>query len=190
MLPPRPARYGSHQELFERHTGNVFDAIAPARAAAEATLSALFHPERAARLIQQRALDPALPGLEQVIDRVREATFGAQPAGTYQAEINRAVERAVVDRLIALAGRAPMAQVRAVTSYQLEELAVSVAEASATANPADRAHFLALASDIARFIERPWEPVAAPGAPGMPPGSPIGDSGMLWWADLSCPWGS
>jgi hypothetical protein len=190
MLPPRPARYGSHQELFERHTGNVFDAIAPARAAAEATLSALFHPERAARLIQQRALDPALPGLEQVIDRVREATFGAQPAGTYQAEINRAVERAVVERLIALAGRAPMAQVRAVTSYQLEELAVSVAEASATANPADRAHFLALASDIARFIERPWEPVAAPGAPGMPPGSPIGDSGMLWWADLSCPWGS
>ncbi len=188
MLPPRPARYGSHQELFERHTGNVFDAIAPARAAAEATLSALFEPARAARMIQQRALDPSLPGLEQVIERVREATFGAQTVGGYEAEVSRTVERTVVERLMALAGRAPMAQVRAVASYQLEDIAVSVAEASVSANPADRAHYLSLAADIGRFLERPWEPVPMPGAPDMPPGSPIGDPGMMW-ADLSCPWG-
>ncbi|MEX0837049.1 MAG: zinc-dependent metalloprotease [Gemmatimonadota bacterium] len=187
-LPPRPARYGPHRELFERHTGLVFDAIAPARASVEATLGFLFHPERATRMIQQRALDPTLPGLEQVITRVREATFGAQPVGAYEAEINRAVERAVVERLIQLAAQAPMAQVRAVTGYQLEDIAVSVAEASANANPSDRAHYLTLAADIARFLERPWEPISTPDAPDMPPGSPIGDSGMLW-ADLSCPWG-
>ncbi|MEX2466487.1 MAG: zinc-dependent metalloprotease [Gemmatimonadota bacterium] len=187
-LPPRPARYGGSQELFERHTGLVFDAIAPARAAAEATLGVLFHPQRAARMIQQRALDNTLPGLEQVIGQVREATFGSQPAGAYQAEIGRTVERAFVERLIALAAEAPMAQVRAVASYQLEEITVEVAEASATANPADRAHYLALAGDVARFLERPYAPVAVPSAPDMPPGSPIGDPGMHW-VDLSCPWG-
>ena len=187
-LPPRPARFGGDQELFQRHTGMVFDAIAPARAAAESTLSFLFHPERAARLIQQRALDNALPGLEQVIAQVREATFGAQPVGAYEAEIGRAVERAFVERLIALASQAPMAQVRAVTSYQLEEIAVAAAEGSARANPADRAHYLSLASDIARFLERPYAPVPTPAAPDMPPGSPIGDPGMRW-VDLSCPWG-
>jgi hypothetical protein len=187
-LPPRPARYGPHQELFERHTGLVFDAIAPARASAEATLGFLLQHERAARMIQQRALDPTLPGLQQVIERVRDATFGAQPVGAYEAEINRAVERAFVERLIGLASEAPMGQVRAVTAYQLEEIAVSVAEASDSANPADRAHYLALAGDIGRFLERPYAPVETPAAPSMPPGSPIGDPGMTW-ADLSCPWG-
>jgi hypothetical protein len=187
-LPPRPARYGGSQELFQRHTGLVFDAIAPARAAAESTLGFLFHPERAARLVQQRALDSTLPGLEQVIGRVREATFGAQTAGAYEAEIGRAVERAFVERLIALATQAPLAQVRAVTSYQLEEIAVAAAEDSVRANPADRAHYLAIASDISRFLERPYAPVPTPPAPDMPPGSPIGDPG-LHWIDLSCPWG-
>ncbi|MCA1792043.1 MAG: zinc-dependent metalloprotease, partial [Thioalkalivibrio sp.] len=165
-LPPRPARYGSNQELFQRHTGTVFDAIAPARAAAESTLTFLFHPERAARMIQQRALDNTLPGLEQVIARVREATFGSRPAGAYQAEIGRAVERAFVERLMALAAEAPMAQVRAITAYQLQEITVAVAEASSTANPADRAHYLAIASDVARFLERPYAPDGMPSGPG------------------------
>ena len=187
-LPPRPARYGGSQELFQGHTGLVFDAIAPARAAAESTLSLLLHPERAARLIQQRALDDTLPGLEQVIAQLREATFGAQPVGAYEAEIGRAVERAFVDQLIGLAGGAPMAQVRALVSYQLEEIAVVAAEDSARANPADRAHYLALASDISRFLQRPYAPIPTPSAPDMPPGSPIGDPGMHW-VDLSCPWG-
>jgi len=204
-LPPRPARFGPHQELFARHTGVVFDAVAPARAAAGATLDLLFDEERAARMIQQRALDPALPGLEQVIGRIREATFGVAPANPYEAEIGRAIERAFVDRLIVLAASAPMGQVRAVASHQLENMAVEMAEASSGAGPADRAHYLTMAQDIGRFLERPYVGAGAPDdAPTMPPGSPIGSGGMDWlglsssaagawgellWADLSCPWG-
>ena len=33
----------------------------------------LLNPARAARLINQRALDPTLPGLDTVIDRLRDA---------------------------------------------------------------------------------------------------------------------
>ncbi len=74
-LPPRPFRYPPHQELFPRNTGLVFDAVAPAASATDMILSFLFHPERAARLVQQKALQPDLPGLTEVIDRVVENTF-------------------------------------------------------------------------------------------------------------------
>jgi len=186
ILPPRPFRYGPHQELFRRNTGLVFDAISPAVAAADATLRFLFWPERAARMVQQQALDPSLPGLGDVIDRVRDGTFGVTPANGYEAEIGRAVERAFVERIISLAGTSPVSQVRAMATYKLEEVAVWMAGESEDAGQADRAHYLTLGSDIGRFLERPHQPVDAPNAPGMPPGSPIGDAGMNWlgWPSL------
>jgi hypothetical protein len=62
----------------------------------------------------------------------------------------------------------------------LEQLAVWMAEASDRASAGDRAHYRLLSSDIGRFLERPHEPVTAPAAPEMPPGSPIGQAGMSW----------
>jgi hypothetical protein len=199
-LPPRPFRYGPHQELFRRHTGLVFDAVAPATAAADATLQFLFQPERAARMIQQKALDPSLPGLTDVIHHMTQATFGLGVTDSYETEVNRAVERVFVDRLMTLAANAPMAQVRAESQYALEELAVWL-----SAGEADQAHYRLLRSDIGRFMERPHEPVALPDSPSMPPGSPIGDPALDWlgtggWTltpvpgskltmpDLSCSW--
>jgi hypothetical protein len=202
-LPPRPARYGPHRELFAKHTGMVFDAVAPATAAADATLQMLLHPERAARLVQQEALHGELPGLADVLARVREATFGADPADPYEAEVNRAVERVYMTRLTMLAGRAPMAQVRAVAQAELDALEAWLDEEQEGADAADRAHYRLLAADIDRFGDRPHEPLAIPEAPNMPPGSPIGQPGLDWlrsgwateavapWApavDLSCAW--
>jgi hypothetical protein len=179
-LPPRPFRFGPHQELFRRHTGLVFDAVAPATAAAAATLRFLLQPERAARMIQQKALDPSLPGFTEVIHHVTQATFGLDVRDSYQAEVSRAVERVFIDRLMALAASAPMAQVRAEAQYALEEMAVWLAEASDTAAAGDKAHYRLLRSDIGRFMERPHAPVTAPDSPSMPPGSPIGETGMDW----------
>jgi len=179
-LPPRPFRYGPHQELFRRSTGLVFDAIAPATAAADATLQFLFQPDRAARMIQQKALDPSLPGLTDVIHHVTQATFGLDVTDPYEAEVNRAVERVFVDRLMRLAATAPMAQVRAESQYALERLAVWLSEASDTAAEGDQAHYRLLRSDIGRFMERPHEPVAIPESPSMPPGSPIGEPDLEW----------
>ncbi len=199
-LPPRPARYGPHQELFERHTGLVFDAVAPATAAADATLQFLLHPERAARMVQQHALEPDLPGLADVLDRVREGTFGASTADPYQAEVSRAVERVFVNRLMLLAGHAPDGQVRAEASAELADLRGWL-EARGGTDGGDEAHYAYLASEIERFQDRPHQPVEMPGSPDMPPGSPIGQPGMDWlrsgWAPLpagaggnglSCSW--
>jgi hypothetical protein len=165
-LPPRPFRYGPHRELFPRYTGLVFDAVAPAAAAAELTVSLVLDPQRAARLVQQAARDPELPDLVEVIGTLREATFGARPEHGYEAELGRAVERVVLDGLIDLAGRAPMPQVRAVAEYELadlkEWLAVSAGDAVANSDANGAAHSLALANDIRRFLDRDAETLSAP----------------------------
>ncbi len=179
-LPPRPFRYGPHQELFNRNTGLVFDAVAPATAAADMTLSFLFHPERASRMIEQKALHPDLPGLGDILTRYTDALFGPTYRDAYEAEINRAVERVYVDRLMLLAGNAPMAQVRAVTTHALVGIRDRLSEDMGGMDDANQAHYLLLTQDIGRFLDRPHEAIAIPAAPATPPGSPIGDPGMGW----------
>lgn len=172
-IPPRPETYPAHRELFDRSTGLVFDAIRPAAAAADMVVQFLFHPERAARLVQQRALDPGQPGLDLVIDRVIAATFDATAPSPYEAEIGRAVQRVVVDRLMSLAASASMSQVRAVATQKLLQLADRPVRAAlgSSENRAARALF---AADIRRFVARPYDPTKLIPAPDAPPGSPIG----------------
>jgi hypothetical protein len=173
-LPSRPFTFDPHRELFERRTGLVFDAVSPAAAAADVTVSMILEPERAARLVEQHALDRSLPGLDAVIDRLVFATF-AHPAGrdAYQAEVNRAVESVVVRRLMDLASAAPMPQVRAVATQKLQELRGRLAVASA--DPAEAAMAVLVRGEIDRFLARPWQAEQRINVPTAPPGSPIGE---------------
>ena len=57
-----------------------------------------------------------------------------------------------MDRLMSLAGTAPMPQVRAEAQYELEQLAVQLAQATDGAQPEDRAHYRLLTSEIGRFL--------------------------------------
>ncbi len=68
----------------------------------------MLRPDRAARLVNQKALDPSLPGLDEVIDRLLAAGFDQEPATAYEAEVARAVGRVVVDRLVDAGGRRPV----------------------------------------------------------------------------------
>jgi hypothetical protein len=172
LMPPRPAGIEGTRELFDGQTGVVFDAIAPAAGAADMVLALLFDPQRAARLVQQHALDPAQPSLEAVIDRILTAVF-APASDPYHAELGRAVQRVAIERLMGLAGGAGMPQVRAVAVLKLAELRGRFTEASP--DTATRAHRMLLAMDISRFLDRPYDPAGRPRPPQTPPGSPIGD---------------
>jgi hypothetical protein len=170
----------------------MFDAITPAVVAADQTVSEILNAQIAARLIQQHALDASMLSLEEVIDRLLAATFGQTPANGYEAEINRAVERVVVDNLMRLAATAPMSQARAVATLSLEELDDRMQTASGM-QTADVAHYNLLSRDIERFMSRPAETYSQPGTPGAPPGAPIGDSGLDYlgpWGGLGAPLGS
>lgn len=177
-IPPRPPGFGRHRELFARTTGDGFDPLSPATIAADVTVGFVLQLDRAARMVAQHAVDPALPGLDEVIDRLTKATFDASTANAYEAEVRRAEERVLVDRVMWLATGSPNAQVRALASMKLRKLAARPARAS----EADLAHQTLLAADIRRFLERPAEMMRVIPAADAPPGAPIGDAGMDWLA--------
>lgn len=182
-IPPRPPGFGRHRELFPRTTGDTFDPLTPATIASDVTIGFVLELDRAARLVAQHALEPTLPGLEDVIDRLTKATFDAATTTPYEAEVRRAEERVLVDRVMWLAAGSPNAQVRAIASLKLSRLAARM-RAGVTKPEADQAHHALLAADIKRFLDRPHDParpIQAP-APDAPPGAPIGDEGMNWLA--------
>ena len=189
LIPPRPAGFGRHRELFPRYTAEMFDRITPAVVIADLTVSRLLTPARAARLIEQHALDDELPGLVEVMERLFETTFGSVPPDAYAVEIQRAVQQVVVDRLVRLASVAPMGQVRAIAAYWLEELDRRIGaarDADRLGEVAARAHAGALQRRIARFLDGPGDPVDPWEAPSAPPGSPIGDEGFSWLPEPFC----
>ncbi|HEV7587534.1 MAG TPA: zinc-dependent metalloprotease [Longimicrobium sp.] len=172
-LPPRPFTYDPHRELFTRYTGLVFDAVSPAASAADMTFALLFDPQRAARLVEQRALDRSLPGLDEVLTRTTSAVFADPGPDPYRRELARAVQRSMVERLMDLAANASMPQVRAVASQRLRLLRTELH--GSALDPARQAHEQLLAADITRFLDRPWEPRERREPLAPPPGSPIGD---------------
>ena len=187
-LPPRPEGYDTHRELFPRYTGPVFDVVSPAVVAADHTISNLLQSERAARLVEQHAVDPALPGLSDVLEALRTAAFRAAAATPYEGEIKRAVERVLVERTMSLAASAGMAQVRAEATAFLVDLARTIEpEGAGEAAWARGAHATLLARDIRRFLERPSAPAAPPALPSAPPGAPIGEPAMSWIDRLEPP---
>jgi hypothetical protein len=179
-VPPRPPGFGRHRELFPRTTGDGFDPLSPATIASDVTIGFVLELDRAARMVAQHALDPSLPGLEEVIDRLTKAVFDATAASPYEAEIRRAEERVLVDRVMWLATGAPNGQVRAVASWKLAQLQNRLKEAPK--GEAEAAQHALLAAEIKRFLERPAEPIKPQPTPDAPPGAPIGDSGMDWLA--------
>ncbi len=187
-IPPRPPGFGRHRELFPRTTGDGFDPISPATIASDVTIGFVLTLDRSARMVAQHAVDPALPGLEEVIDRLTKATFDAAAANPYEAEIRRAEERVLVDRVMWLATGASNGQVRAIASHKLSKLAVRL-RSEAGQNEPEQAQRELLAADIKRFLERPADPMRVMPAPDAPPGAPIGDTGMDWLAPApGCTW--
>ena len=190
FIPPRPPGFGRHRELFPRTTGDAFDPLSPATVAADVTIGFTLQLDRAARMVAQHAVDATLPGLEEVIDRLTQATFDAPVASPYEAEIRRAEERVLVDRVIWLATGAGNGQVRAIAAFKLDKLASRLRGAAPLGEP-EQAQHRQLAADIKRFLERPADTMRVMPAPDAPPGAPIGETPMDWLAPVpACSWNS
>jgi hypothetical protein len=192
-IPPRPSGYGRSRELFPRYTGLMFDAITPAGVAADQVVSGILAFDRTARLVEQSALDPSLPGLGEVIDSLLSASFGSASRSAYETEVQRTVQRTVIDELIDLAGNATMPQVRAMATFKLRQQLADIgspqlARGVPAAVEQSVAHSVSLADDIRRFLERPVVSVAPrTAAPVAPPGAPIGDAAPDWLMLLDPP---
>jgi hypothetical protein len=184
-MPPRPPGYGMTRELFPRTTGMAFDVISPAVVASRHTITTLLTPQRAARLVQQHALDPSLPGLGEVLDSLGGSAFGAAARTPYEAEIRRAVQRVLVEHMVSIAGGAALPQVRALATDRLSRRMAGLRRPGATGD--ESAHRALLAADIERFLERRGDAVDAPSLPDAPPGAPIGEPALDWLLRLEPP---
>jgi hypothetical protein len=133
-------------------------------------------PEGGAAIAALRRLsqDGYISGLETVVDRLVDRAFGPRPADTYEAEIQRVVQRAVAEGLRRLAVDAWMPQVRAAALLAMKQLAARAEGMADQADQAARAHFTALAEDVRRYLARGYEPTEHREHPAPPPGAPIG----------------
>jgi len=183
QLPPRPPGYGRHRELFPRYTGVTFDAITPAVAAAQHVVASIFGPDRAARMVEQHALDDSLPGLLEVLDHSLQTVLTMDSEDGYEQEIIRAVQRVVVDQVMSLAANAPMPQVRAIAASGLAAVSTRIAARIGQADETirrDQAHFASLKRDIERFLTRPAAACPQGRQLAAPPGAPIGQPAPSW----------
>jgi hypothetical protein len=188
LIPPRPPGFGLHRELFPRTTGEGFDPLSPGTIAADVTIGFVLQLDRAARMVAQHVVDPTLPGLEDVIDRLAAATFDAQAANPYEAAVRRAEERVLVNRVMWLAQASTNNDVRAMASLRLQRLAARSIGA-AGASDAEVAGRTLLAADIKRFLERSHEAAGIVAVAPAPPGAPIGDLGQDWLSSPTwCAW--
>lgn len=168
LFPPRAFGYERTRESFKSNTGVAFDAFGAAGTASDMSLALLLHPERAARLIQQNAINKNIPGLTEVLDELIEKTIRSSYKDSYLKEVQNTINYNVLQHLMNLAvHKDATGQVKAEVNLVLDNLAASLAgNNDAMANQ--------LLLEIRNFRENPSEFKALPTAPKIPDGSPIG----------------
>lgn len=168
LFPPRAFGYERSRESFKSNTGVAFDAFGAAGTASDMSLTLLLHPERAARLIQQNAIDKNVPGLEEVLDELMSKTIRSSYKDSYLKEVQNTINYNVLQHLMNLAvHKDATGQVKAEVNLVLDNLAGSLAGS----NDAMAKQML---MEIKNFRENPSEFKALPTAPQIPDGSPIG----------------
>jgi hypothetical protein len=178
LLAPRPFSYGGSVELFGSRTRPAFDELGAARTLAQMIVDAVLQRDRAARLVQQAIHDPRALTLGEAIDTLAASwrTVTRQPDAQHSA-LERVAQRALADRLLALAAdRDASPEARAGAELAIRRLrttAIARAQSAERASQAEQAHWLAIAGDFARWLDRRELPQPTP-ALVAPPGDPFG----------------
>ena len=170
MIPPPAYRYGEG-EGFPGYTELLFDPLGAAEGAANFSVGEILNPQRMARLEVFGSMGD-YPDLEEVADRLIEATWDAPPAADdYRQRVLHIVQRSVADRMMQQASSAGNpAEVRAILSDRLDRLAARI-ESTSAPSP----HQRLVAADIRRWQARIENTVPGPQLQ-MLAGDPIGGS--------------
>lgn len=161
-------------ELFGSRTRPAFDELGAARTLAQMVVDMLLQRERAARLVQFATRPGPQLTFPALIDSLVDATMRPTRAGAKPAAIQRVAQRAVIDRMILLsADSLASPEVRAMVELKLAELAALARPRGASGTVEERAHWQAIARDIARWTENREVPRLTPFLTA-PPGDPFG----------------
>ncbi|MEH3105074.1 MAG: zinc-dependent metalloprotease [Sphingomonas phyllosphaerae] len=152
-------------EVFDTAGGAVFDPLVATDVAAQVTLETLLSPSRLTRLHLQHAADPALPGVESLLDRLDRDVVARHDDAVAQ----RIALRTVL--AIAAAARAP-ATAGDVT-LRLDAALLATRERLARDKRDPWAQGVARLLGDKGALDRALAP-ASRSAPAIPPGMPIG----------------
>lgn len=175
LMVPGAGAVSPSVELFGTRTRPSFDELGAARTLAQMIVDMVLQRERAARLVQFAARPGAPVTLAAVLDTLVSATWRAVPAATSKlVALQRVAQRSVTDRLILLAADSTASpEVRGIIDLKLTELRALARTRGAAGSFEARAHWLAMARDIDRWIEKGEVPALSP-ALAPPPGDPFG----------------
>jgi len=171
LIPPPVAGYRRDREFFTGSSGASFDQLSPARAGADLVIRELLQPQRLARLSEQQAFDPELPGIPQLIEALLKVSWEAsEQRDSYLQAIQEEIDWRVIRGLMGLSADSTASDlVRASGTATLIRLNRQLEGKSRKRD----AHAKAAAHEIRSFLDRqPAEAVTAPDT--IPPGSPIG----------------
>jgi len=174
LLGPRPFSYGPYVELFNSQTRPAFDELGAARTLAQMIVDAILQRERAARLVQFSIRGAAPLTLGETIDSLTTTWYAVRSGSPKTDALRRVAQRAVADRLLLLAADKEAApDVRAIAELKMDALRRRARTLAASGSVPERAHWMAIAGDFTRWIERQELPTPTP-ALRPPPGDPFG----------------
>src|SRR5205085_3733548 len=128
---------GGDVELFGTRARPAFDELGAARTLAQMIVDGALQRDRAARLVQQPLHDRQAVTLQEAMDSLVAATWKQTAATTKGAALVRVSQRALADRLLALAAdREASPEVRAIVERELAALR-RVASSRAAAGAGD-----------------------------------------------------
>lgn len=168
LFPPRAFGYNRSRESFKSNTGVAFDALGAPVTSANLSLSLLLHPERMARLVQQKSLDKKQLGPKEVLNELISNTIKKSHRDDYLNEVQEAVNYQVLLQLIKLAeNESATAKVEAIANAQIDELKKWLSNK-------DEAFYQQMLREIENYRENPSEYKTKLNVPEIPDGSPIG----------------
>lgn len=167
LFPPRAFGHSRSRESFKSNTGISFDALGAAATASDMTLGLLLYPERANRLIQQKALDSSNLGLEEVLEELIKSTFGKANNSDYKMEVQNSISFNVLKHMMNLsASNNSIPQTKAIVNSTLRDLKNDFSKIDSDISDE-------LFYRIEKFMKEPKKFEVIP-SPKIPDGSPIG----------------
>lgn len=167
LFPPRAFGYWRGRESIMSRTGVSFDPLSAAETAADNSLKFILNPERASRLIQQKALDKNQLGFDELLDVIVDNTISNNFKDSYLNEVNMVISYRVLDYIMDLSkNKQVLPQVNAIAMDKLMSISNELRSSSEVNAKQMRLR-------IKQFLENKYEYQKST-VLKIPDGSPIG----------------
>ena len=164
-LDPASFAWRRDREAFSHRTGEVFDALAPARALTQLVVGQLLQPLRLNRVALQRSFDTDHISVRAFFERVRDDLLSPGNGEDYASRIEQQVAFVTLNEMMRVYASGNLTEA---VAWEVRRLLVSI-----QANTRARLFQATAAPMIRAFLDAHDRGFEVPEAETIPPGSPI-----------------